>query len=86
MKILRPEVLNCAYIKEPNNLFRLFDQIYMAAFNITSDELDILVEKMTEEELELWSDLLTKPLTFPERKKIIKLRNKQINYFYEKNI
>ena len=86
MKILRPEVLNYTYIETPHSLIQMIDQIYMAALNITPDELDMLVERINEEELELWSDLAIRQLTFFERKKIIKFRNKHINYFYEKSI
>ena len=74
MKILRPEVLNYTYIETPHSLIQMIDQIYMAALNITPDELDMLVERINEEELELWSDLAIRQLTFFERKKIIKFR------------
>jgi hypothetical protein len=88
MKRLRLKVLEYTYanVEISNNLLQLFDQIYMQALNITPEELDILVEKMSEEELELWSDLIYKPLSFSDRRKIIKFRNKHINYFYEKSI
>jgi hypothetical protein len=85
MKNLRPEVTNHV-CKEINELFQMFDLIYISALNITPDELDILVEKMSEEELEMWANLILTKLPFTKRKQILNLRNKHINYFYEKNI
>jgi hypothetical protein len=86
MKILRPEVLNYIYTQTPGGLFQIFDQIYMQALNITPDELDILAEKMNDDELEDWSRLTQEHLPFSKRRQIIKFRNKHLNYFYEKSI
>ena len=60
--------------------------MYCTAFNITLSELDILVANMKEDDLELWSQLITGELTFSDKKRLLKFRNKRLNYFYEQSI
>jgi hypothetical protein len=57
--------------------------MYCTAFNITLSELYSLVANMKEDDLELWSQLITGDLTFGDKKQLLKFRNKHLNYYYE---
>jgi hypothetical protein len=59
--------------------------MYCTAFNITLSELDSLVANMKEDDLELWSQLITGDLTFSDKKRLLKFRNKHLNYYYEQS-
>jgi hypothetical protein len=38
---------------------------------------------MKEDDLELWSQLITGDLTFGDKKRLLKFRNKHLNHYYE---
>lgn len=82
MKQLRNEVIECLYNNDENNIILALDMIYCTAFNITTSELDNLVEHMSEDDLESWSKVLTGSPTFTEKRQLLKFRNKHLNYFY----
>lgn len=83
MKQLRNEVIECLDNNDETNIILALDMIYCTAFNITTSELDNLVEHMSEDDLESWSKVLIGNPTFTEKKQLLKFRNKHLNYFYE---
>jgi activator of 2-hydroxyglutaryl-CoA dehydratase len=85
MKQLRNEVIECLDNNDETNIILALDMIYCTAFNITTNELDSLVEHMSEDDLESWSKVLAGNPTFTEKKQLLKFRNKHLNYFYEQS-
>ena len=86
MKQLRNEVIECLDNNDETNIILALDMIYCTAFNITTNELDSLVEHMSEDDLESWGKVLVGSPTFTEKKQLLKFRNKHLNYFYEQII
>jgi hypothetical protein len=82
MKQLRNEVIEYIYHDNKVNILQALDTVYCMAFNITPTELDSLVEYMSEDDLKLWSKILTNTPTFTEKKQLLKFRNKHLNYFH----
>jgi hypothetical protein len=85
MKQLRNEVIECLDNNDETNIILALDMVYCMAFNITPNELDSLVEHMSEDDLESWSKVLLNTPTFTEKKQLLKFRNKHLNYFYEQS-
>ena len=86
MKQLRNEVIEYIHRDNEINILQALDTMYCTAFNITLSELDSLVANMKEDDLELWSKLFLDKTTFAEKKRLLKFRNKHLNYFYEQSI
>ena len=82
MKQLRNEVIECLDNNGKTNIILALDTIYCMAFNITTTELNSLIEHMSEDDLESWGKILTSNPTFTEKKQLLKFRNKHLNYFY----
>jgi hypothetical protein len=82
MKQLRNEVIECLGNSGKTNIILALDTIYCMAFNITTTELNSLIEHMSEDDLESWGKILTGNPTFTEKKQLLKFRNKHLNYFY----
>jgi len=85
MKILREEVENG--VPSSGGLTDLFDGVIYTSYNITSDELNILCEKVTDEEMDLFVDGLgttdSSP-TFSQIRKGLEVRNKYVEYYKPK--
>lgn len=86
MKQLRNEVIEYIHREDEKTLLQSLDVICCTAFNITLSELDSLISKMDEDTLEVWSKLFLDKTTFAEKKRLLKFRNKHLNYFYEQSI
>ncbi len=84
MKILRPEVSNDMPMS--GGLTDLMDMAIYVLYNITSDELDIICELCTDEEMNQFvsglGSLDTSP-TFTEKRKGLEVRNKYVEYFHK---
>jgi len=76
MKILRPEVNEQP---EANSVFGLIDDIIYTAFNITSDELDLICKLATDEEMDEF--VLAERSTFTQKRKALNVRNKYVPYY-----
>jgi len=85
MKQLRKEVIECLDNNDETNIMLALDMMYCTAFNITTSELDSLVEHMSEDDLESWGKVLLNAPTFGEKKQLLKFRNKHLNYYYGKS-
>lgn len=81
MKLLRPEVSNDMPMS--GGLTDLMDMALYAAYNITSDELDLICKSCTDEEMEQF--VLTENATFTDIRNALNVRNKYVSY-YNKNI
>lgn len=55
----------------------LFDNMIKVIFRVTDEEYDLLCQKMTDEEMNL---LLVEDLTFAEKRQVINILNKYIDY------
>ena len=81
-KKLRPEVEND--VPSAGGLTDLFDGLIYTFYNITSDELDIICENTTEEELEDFVEGLPKlkqSATITKIRQGIAVRNKYVPYY-----
>jgi hypothetical protein len=85
MKQLRNEVIEYIHRDNELNILQALDTMYCTAFNITLSELDSLVANMKEDDLELWSQVIAGDLTFGDKKRLLKFRNKHLNYYYEQS-
>lgn len=85
MKILREEVKNGVPVS--GGLTDLFDGAIYTLYNITSDELDVICENATDDELDLFVSSMgtidTNP-TFSEKRKGLEIRNKYVEYYKSK--
>lgn len=83
-KILRPEVTNDVPVS--GGLTDLLDGAIYTLYNITSEELDIICENATDEEI---SDFigalggLENPAKISEIRKGIEVRNKYVPYYHK---
>lgn len=84
-KILRPEVEND--VPGSGGLTDLFDGLMYTFYNITSEELDVICDKATDEELEIFVSAtggLDGGATITEIRNGIAIRNKYVPYYQEK--
>ena len=82
-KILRPEVQND--VPASGGITDLMDGLFYTFYNITSDELDIICEKATDEELDDFvaaTGGLDSGATISQIHKGIAVRNKYVKYFH----
>jgi predicted house-cleaning noncanonical NTP pyrophosphatase (MazG superfamily) len=63
-------------IKTSGGLTDLFDNVIKSAWRLTDEEFDSILEKMTDEEMDLF---LTEKPTFEEKKKMIILVERLLN-------
>lgn len=85
MKILREEVINDVPLS--GGLTDLFDGAIYTLYNITSDELDVICEKATDDELDLFVSsmgTIDTSSTFSEKRKGLEIRNKYVEYYKSK--
>jgi|APGre2960657373_1045057.scaffolds.fasta_scaffold135390_3 hypothetical protein len=85
MKILREEVKND--VPSSGGLTDLFDGAIYTLYNITSDELDVICEKATDDELDLFvSSMGTMEVnaTYSQMRKGLEVRNKYVEYYKQK--
>ena len=85
MKILREEVIND--IPLSGGLTDLFDGAIYTLYNITSDELDVICENATDDELDLFVSsmgTIDSSSTFSEKRKGLEIRNKYVEYYKSK--
>jgi hypothetical protein len=80
MKVLRPEVQEQPSSRYP---LGLVDDVIYEMFNITSNELDLICELSTDEEMGQF--ILTEKSTFTDIRNALNVRNKYIPH-YNKNI
>jgi hypothetical protein len=81
-KVLRPEVN--ADVPGSGGLTDLFDGLLYTFYNITSEELDIICENATDEEISIFIDAvggLEGGATICEIRKGILVRNKYVPYY-----
>lgn len=79
MKKPRQEVIDCP---PASGLMGIMDAHFMPIWNLTTDELDILGDEATDEELGFMMDeTLT---SFADRRKKLNIRNKYVPYYQEK--
>jgi hypothetical protein len=85
MKILREEVKKD--MPASGGLTDLFDSLIYTLYNITSDELDVICELATDEEMDDFiSGMGTVDVeaTFIEKRKSLEVRNKYVEYYKQK--
>lgn len=63
--------------KSSGGLMDIFDNSVKIIFRIDDKEFDLLAESMTDEEVDL---MMTEAQSFAERRKMIQILNKYINY------
>jgi hypothetical protein len=86
MKNLRPEVQQCLKSVRPgmHGITDLFDDLFLGYYNVTDDELDYILDRATNEEIQLISDALGDdegPAAFSLRRKALVLRNYYLNEY-----
>lgn len=85
MKILREEVKNG--VPASGGLTDLFDGAIYTLYNITSDELDAICIKATDEEMDLFVSsmgTMDTNATFSQMRKGLEIRNKYVEYYKSK--
>ena len=80
MKKLRKEVNNS--VPSSGGLLDLFDSLIYTMYNITSDELNVICECASDEEMDQF--VLTESSTFYDIKKALNVRNKYVPYYQNK--
>lgn len=81
MKQLRPEAEACLKSHRPgkHGITDLIDDMLIAGFNITDDELDFICEMASDEELSQFA--IGENASFAERRKALEVRNKYLKLF-----
>lgn len=83
MKKVREEI----HFKGAGGILDAFDDFVKGLYNITDDEYDFLAEKMNDEEMEIFVNILGRTkVSFSEKRKALEIRNKYLTQYNDETI